>query len=213
MGRPGHQGPQHAPGEQFIYSDANSFTLGAIVALIAGEPVESNIERHLLLPVGLIDTHTVFTTDAPWAPRMIPTYDRDDVTNEWFKYWTPVQPQEFRYFRASGGLYSTAMDYTRWLACWMDGTRLPGHPSKRLLSQQIVDAALTSHGSDEYGGYGYHWSVYDGGVAGFGHSGSDGTMAIAVPKHNLIVVYFTQSRGGETLREWRQAAWAALMPD
>jgi len=82
----GEQGPQHRPGEQFIYSDVNSFTLGAIVARISGEPVESFIERNILIPVGLTDTHTAFTTDAPWAPRMNPTYDRDEITGEWSKY-------------------------------------------------------------------------------------------------------------------------------
>ncbi len=33
----------------------------------------------------------------------------------------------------------------------------------------------------------------------FGHDGSDGTWGIAIPKLDLMVLYFTQSRGGATL--------------
>ena len=35
----------------------------------------------------------------------------------------------------------------------------------------------------------------------FGHGGSDGTIAWAIPSEDLIVVYFTQSRGGNTRDE------------
>jgi CubicO group peptidase (beta-lactamase class C family) len=32
----------------------------------------------------------------------------------------------------------------------------------------------------------------------FGHSGSDGTYSWVFPKHDLIILYFTQSRGQRT---------------
>jgi hypothetical protein len=35
-------------------------------------------------------------------------------------------------------------------------------------------------------------------LAAFGHDGSDGTWAYAWPKHDLMVLYFTQSRGNRT---------------
>jgi hypothetical protein len=45
-----------------------------------------------------------------------------------------------------------------------------------------------------------HWEIYHPGDAGsmplvFGHGGSDGTLAMALPAHNAMVLYFTQSRG------------------
>ena len=43
-----------------------------------------------------------------------------------------------------------------------------------------------------------------------GHSGSDGTMAIAYPDEDLIICYFTQSRGGPTLGKMSSALRQAL---
>lgn len=209
----GEQGPQHAPGEQFTYSDVNSFALGALVEHITGQPIEVQIQKRILDRLGLVDTHTMFEPEAPWAHRMNPTYQRDEGTGAWIKYWSPDQEQELRYFRASGGLYSTVGDYARWLVCWMDGTRLPGPSDDRLLSQPIVDDALSEHGADENGEYGYHWGVQSAEPTTFGHSGSDGTVALAVPSLDLVVLYFTQSRGEDTITEWLRASWRALKPD
>ena len=51
--------------------------------------------------------------------------------------------------------------------------------------------------------YGQHWMVYPPRNAAeaktlpvFGHSGSDGTLALVFPERDLVVCYFTQSRGG-----------------
>lgn len=32
-------------------------------------------------------------------------------------------------------------------------------------------------------------------IIGFGHGGSDGTMAVTFPEDDIIVIFFTQSRG------------------
>lgn len=207
----GELGPTGTPGEKFIYSDVNSFTLGGIVAQMSGKPLEDFIERRILEPVGIVDIYTGYTTDAPWAGRMNPTYWRTEDDTAWESYWSPDQAQELGYFRASGGLYATTTAYARWLACWMDGTRLAG--GERLLSAELADAALRAHGSDEDGAYGYHWEVYPDGTYAFGHSGSDGTFAVAVRSLDLIALYFTQSRGHDTREEWRAALWDAVGAD
>jgi len=56
-----------------------------------------------------------------------------------------------------------------------------------------------SRSGDE--GYGFQWHIFreSGGV--FGHGGSDGTIAIASPKDDLMLLCFTQSRGGKTVSE------------
>jgi Beta-lactamase len=111
-------------------------------------------------------------------------------------------------------LYSTPADYARFLALWMDGGMADG---KRLLSNEAIARILTpvspmkALGSDGpypcgfFGlkpQYGQMSMLYAPGesptkteVSAFGHGGSDGTGAWAFPAENLIVCYFTQSRG------------------
>lgn len=70
-----------------------------------------------------------------------------------------------------------------------------------------------AHGSTE--GYGMHWSIFQGGEEGylppFGHGGSDGTLAVAVPEKDLLVFYFTQSRGGSTVGKMADLAYKWLV--
>jgi CubicO group peptidase (beta-lactamase class C family) len=208
----GTAGPQHPPGEQFIYSDADSFALGSLVTELSGIPVEDFIQTRILTPLELEDTYLGYQAGAGPRERWNPTYARDE-DGPWEKYWEPGDALTFSYFRASGGMFSTAFDYATWLDVWMDGTRLPTPPligANRLLRQSTVDRALTWSGGDELGGYGYHWELASEDPLVFGHGGSDGTMAYAVPSENLMILFFTQSRGTTTLREWREAALASI---
>src|SRR5262245_56923846 len=95
-------------------------------------------------------------------------------------------------------------------------------PSGRILSQAAVHRALepavpmTLPESDAFYPtrlpgvqpyYGQHWVIHRGiptgsgdrtGLPAFGHTGSDGTGAWAFPDQDLMVLFFTQSRGGLT---------------
>ena len=209
----GEQGPQHPPGEAYSYSDVDSYTLGALVAEISGMPVELFIEERIPDPLGLDDTHTRFAPHATWADRMNPTYRREE--GEWIKYWSPEQEQVAPFFRASGGLYSTTLDYARWLAVWTDGGRFAprasddGEGEVQLLSRATVEEALSRHfGAD----YGYHWSIIMEDPLVFGHGGSDGTHAMAIPSLDLMLLCFTQSRGTDIRQDWLVAALEATAP-
>ena len=197
----GEMGPPNPPGESYRYSDHNSATLGAIVAEVTGAPVEEFIQARLLDPLGLRDTHAYFSPDSAWAPRMNSTYGtRTDGPLE--RYWDPTMPQQTPWFRASGGLYSTVFDYARWLSVWMN---LGEYEGGRLLEEATVREALAQGYSP---GYGMHWERFDGPEEGtalpaFGHSGSDGTFAMAFPPVDAMVLYFTQSRGARLV--WAEA--------
>jgi len=205
----GEMGPQNPPGEEYRYSDVDSATLGALVEEISGMPVERFIETRILDPLGLTDTHTGYTPDAPWAPRMNGTYRRLNPEAPWYRYWDPSRNQTMPFFRASGGLYTTVFDYARWLAIWMDGTRFESADGseEQLLSEEMVKAALTP---GEGFGYGLHWAIPTASPLIFGHSGSDGTYAYAIPHLDILVLYFTQSRGNNTGREWNRGVMQAL---
>ncbi len=189
------------PSGTFNYSDSGSSTLGAIVTEVSGMPVEQFIEKQILEPLGMADTYTRFAPDAAWAGRMNSTYQRSREICGFERYWDPTMAQQFPYFRASGGLYSTAMDYARFMTMWMNKGR---YGDTRLLSEETIETALYPY-SDEGDGrhYGMHWAISNmqmsnGLPALFGHGGSDGTLAYAAPELDAIVLFFTQSRGNLT---------------
>ena len=205
----GQMGPHHPPGESFRYSDLSTATLGAVVAEITGGPVERFLESRIFDPLGMSDTYTFFAPDVPWAPRMNSTYKR--VRGTWRKYWDNTKKQETPFFRASGGIYTTVFDYARFLTAWMDYGKYNGG---RILSQaSVVEALKRSRLAD----YGYHWSIFDdstsaGRLPVFGHGGSDGTLAIAYPRLDMLILFFTQSRGTSSINEFLAAVKDLFQP-
>jgi CubicO group peptidase (beta-lactamase class C family) len=194
------------PGTRFEYSDAGSDTLGAIVAKITGAPVEQFIQQRILDPLEMQDTITLLGDDDDVLARIPSAYSGG--TGSWSKHWKPSDPPMFPVFLTSQSLYSTTTDYARFLALWMDGGRVG---DRRLLSPEAVERALAPNqsmsnypqnleGVEVY--YGQQWMVYakpvDEGSPQrilFGHGGSDGTHAWAWPELDLMVLFFTQSRG------------------
>jgi CubicO group peptidase (beta-lactamase class C family) len=157
---------------------------------------EEYLASHIFEPLDLHDTHAYFAPSVSWASRMNSTYQRQG--NGWRKYWENTREQTTPFFRASGGIYTTVFDYAKWLAVFMDRGVYDGG---RLLAEATVLEALTPQESEHYG---YHWEVFEeasrsGDLPAFGHRGSDGTMAMAIPRHDLMVLYFTQSRGQQTI--------------
>lgn len=209
--RAGALGPTLKP-DVFSYSDTDTEILASIVGQIAGEPAEAFIQRRILTPLGMTDTYPVLTAAAPDRSRVSSNHAGGPAT--WHKYWDRRDAPFFPFFLGAAGMYSTTVDYARFLAMWMDHGRGPGGP---MLSDAAVRRALTSAAPMIEGGqpyptrfpgkvqvaYGQHWMIFDGvplsGEAPlpvFGHNGSDGTAAWAFPDRDLMVLLFTQSRGG-----------------
>jgi CubicO group peptidase (beta-lactamase class C family) len=193
----GTAGPTYTPGERFSYSDGGSSTLAYLVTLLSGMPVEDFIRSHILDPLSMSDTFCNLSEDDPRRPRVSCTYALTS-TGEWFKYWDNFDPQVVPFFRGSGGIYSTTTDYSRFLAMWID-QGVSG--SLRFLTPATVQQALTPSAQSTAAGspYGFQWIIYDDPI--FGHGGSDGTVAWADPENDLMILYFTQSRGNQTARE------------
>ncbi len=199
-------GPGFAPGSRFEYSDAGSDTLGAIVAKLTGQPAETFIRQRILDPLGMRNTHTLLGDDKALAGRVPSAYSGG--TGSWTRHWQSGDAPLFPLFLTSQSLYSTTEDYARFLAFWMDDGQVGG---KRLLSPAAVARALAPRNlinnypqpsGDLRIYYGQQWMVYardtDGGEPVrvlFGHGGSDGTHAWAWPDEDLMVLFFTQSRG------------------
>lgn len=205
----GASGPTLPP-DAFNYSDTDTEILATIVGRISGEAPEQFIQKRILDPLGMQDTFTVLRPGAPDRSRVSSNHAGGPAA--WHKYWDNNDPPFFPFFLGAASMYSTVTEYARFLAMWMDrGTA----GSTRILSEAAVRRALEPAVAMTMGGapyptrfpqtqtyYGQHWMVYrgvpasEGALPAFGHGGSDGTGAWAFPDQDLMVLFFTQSRGG-----------------
>jgi CubicO group peptidase (beta-lactamase class C family) len=219
----GARGPSLPPGTQYSYSDPGTSTLGALIARVSGIPAEDFIRRRLLEPLGMVDSRLVLPLNDPIRPRVASTYRREDGT--WVRYWDNTRPLVVPFFRASGGLWSTALDYARFMTMMLDRGR---YGSRQILDTTSVDLALQPHAAYVYTAdqqkerdrfYGLHWIVYTNryrpveppfSTGIFEHSGSDGTLAWADPSRGLILIYLTQSRGQDTRNDLLRLIYAAF---
>ncbi len=207
----GRRGPEEfLPGTGFQYSDGGANSLGAILSEASNTSLDNLVEERILAPLGMNDTF------APNGKRAIPQ-DRCASRyvirdGQWESYWQPGQPEDAAFLRGAQGLLGTPMDYARFLTLWMDGG-VVGQRRQRLLSTAAIQRGLTPvsltdfstgfPGRDVY--YGQDWMLYynvqdesEMTSAIWGHDGSEGTHCWVWPDRDLMILYFTQSRGNPT---------------
>jgi CubicO group peptidase (beta-lactamase class C family)/formylglycine-generating enzyme required for sulfatase activity len=204
----GEYGPDFEPGTSFLYSDAGSESLGAILEQVSGTTIGAFLEERILGPLSMTDTITLIDETDPRASRIASAYV--GVPGNWERFWSPDDGPIYRFSMGSQSLYSTPIDYARFLTFWMDGGTVG---KERLISPEAVERALAPASvmgsSINFPGlgifYGQLWTVYMATDAPdrtepviFGHNGADGTWAWAWPERELIILYFTQSRGQST---------------
>ena len=205
-------GPEFSPGSKFWYSDAGTEVLGAIVEVEAGVPLDAFVTERILEPLGMNGSfyyHPATQNDSR-RDRIADLYVGG--IGEWMNFWS-WEETFYPFAFGSQSLYCTPVDYARFLAMWMDEGRAGG---VQVLSPEAVNRTLTpmskmsSLGSDmpypegfynleaHYGQMAIVYSNETNGLSGvevIGHSGSDGTYAWAWPDLDLMILYFTQSRG------------------
>jgi CubicO group peptidase (beta-lactamase class C family) len=200
----GKNGPTKPPGSGFNYSDDGADTLGAIVSVITKQPAEQFITQRILRPLGMHDTFPLVSAAGDKLQRFTPAYMGS--RGNWTRFWSPTDPSIFRFFLASQGMYSTTKDYARFLAMYLDEGRAG---RKRVLSKAAVKRTLEPANamggpdgfprlSTHYGQLMVDYVDAKKKVVAFGHSGSDGTWAYAWPEHDLMVLFYTQSRGNSS---------------
>lgn len=196
------------PGSQFYYSDAGSDVLGAVVAAASGQPLDEFVEQRLLKPLGRSDSFYQPGENDSRVARMATLYV--GFAETWMPNWKPDGQSMYPFAWGSQSVYSTPRDYAKFLQMWMNGGT---SGSNQVLTQNAVHRTLApastmlALGSDKemptgfpglHTAYGQMSVLYLNGenqVEIIGHSGSDGTLAYAWPKEDLIVCMFTQSRG------------------
>lgn len=202
----GVHGPsEFRPGAGMLYSDPGFDVLGVLLAEVSGRPLEDLVTERVLAPLGMASTFAMTDAADPRKERISSDYVWRG--GGWKRYWRRGDGPLAPFVRGSGTTwYGSPMDFARLLALWMDGGELDG---ERILSRAAVERGLEPVSPFEYDcaipgaevRYGEAWIVYIGEAErriGFGHSGSDGTYAWAFPEQDLMILYFTQSRGQKT---------------
>lgn len=194
----GEVGPEVLPGTSYAYSNPGFNTLGALIEVASGEPLEVFLRERIYEPLGMKDSYN-YEAHAP-AERMGRVYRK--VEGEWKGEWSPGDGPDWPFPRASGGMISTAWDYAEFCQMYLNGGV---YGDTRLLSEESVRRATSLQSVSDYTGepleasYGFGWSIDADGV--FSHGGSDGTEAWVDPARGLVVLVFTQSPGGNLLHE------------
>ncbi len=210
----GSVGAEVAPGTTYSYNNPGYNTLGALIEMASGMPLDAYLDREIYTPLGMHDSyhHEIDEKMDGKLDRMSVVYYQRDDEGEWMPGWSPGDPPQVPFVRASGGMISTAADYVIFCQMFLNGGVYDG---KRYLSEESV-ALMTSPkirtnpGSDgPPSHYGYGWSVAEDGV--FSHGGSDGTNAFVDPERGLIVLVFTQTpRGPNPVGRFREIVRLAV---
>jgi CubicO group peptidase (beta-lactamase class C family) len=211
----GKIGPQFEPGSKFWYSDAGTEVLGAVIEIEMGTSLDVFVNEEILEPLKMNNSFYFIPVSQNDSLReqVNPLYFGG--IGEWMKIWEPEEPL-YPFAFGSQSIYSTTLDYAHFLAMLLDnGTYM----DKQIISSDAVTRMLTpvskmsTLGSDmSYPEGFYNIEAYYGQMAIvyrdetgdnqdvriIGHSGSDGTWAWAWPERDLIILYFTQSRGGNS---------------
>jgi CubicO group peptidase (beta-lactamase class C family) len=204
VARFGETGADEVPGTTFSYSNAGFNTLGALIEIASKQPLEVFVAEKIYKPLGMMDSyhHEVAEKLDGKLKRMSVVYGKRG--GKWVPAWMPGNPPQYPFIRASGGMISTAMDYAAFCQMFLNGGIYNG---KRILKEETVKLMTSPQTASIYTPdererradyYGYGWSVSKNGV--FSHGGSDGTAAWVDPEKKLIVLIFTQTRGGGGLR-------------
>jgi len=193
------------PGSRWAYSAQAGFdTLGRIVEIASGMPLDQFFQKRIFDPLGMKDI-SFWPSEAQW-PRVASVYTRNANTLQ--KNQNPNGMSSNIYFMGSGGLISTAEDYIPFGAMLANGGELFG---KRLLSRKTVEMLSTAHVPDTLpgraAGEGYGLSVRvvtDHAARGtmlstgtFGWSGVYGTHFFVDPKEGLVGVLMVQTSNQE----------------
>ncbi|MGI5239178.1 serine hydrolase domain-containing protein [Dactylosporangium sp. CA-139066] len=193
------QPPVAPPGTGFLYADQNFIALGAIVAELTGERLDTLVRTQIAAPLGLADTG--YLPPESLRPRIAAT--------EGPLRGTVHDPAAAAFGGVSGhaGIFSTAADLAVFGRTLLDGGGPLLKPSTVELMRTDANARFgpaAAHGL----GVDVDQAWYMGRLAGrgaFGHTGFTGTSIVLDPRRRAVLVLLTN-------RVHPDAAWGGINP-
>ena len=183
------------------------------------------IQKRILTPLPMTASFLNHTRpDNQIRSRVAAAY-RGEPGN-WGQVLDSSQLPQRQYFEAAWGLFSTAMDYGKFMGMMLNGGQ---SGTRQLLSPLTVKLATSPHSEYVYDAaslretwafYGLYWSVLSDkyrlipglqSSGSFGHNGGQGTDAWVDPQQDLIFIYLTQSWADQTRRRFAQLVRAAIV--
>lgn len=208
--RLGNTALEFQPGSRWAYSaQAGHDTLGRIVEIASGMPLNEFFQKRIFDPLGMKDI-SFWPSDAQW-PRVASVYSR--TNGALTKNNNPNGMSSKVYFMGSGGLISTAEDYIPFGMMLANGGELNG---KRLLGKKTVEMLRSAHvpdtlpGRNPGEGYGLGVRVVTDHVkrgtmlsdGTFGWSGVYGTHFFVDPVEQTVGVLMVQTSNQEVSRDF-----------
>lgn len=173
-----------APGTRWAYSNTGYQLLGYILEKVAGEALPEYFTRTLLVPAGM--EHSLWGNDMKIVPnRASPyLYTRNGLENG--------VHSNVQIAWAAGALQATAQDFVKWHQALLAGRLI----SKEMLQKAWTPARLTDGTPTDYG-YGWFIGELQGStlVEHGGNMGGFMSHAIYLPREDVLVVVFLNSRG------------------
>jgi CubicO group peptidase (beta-lactamase class C family) len=127
----------HQPGTQWEYSRSTD-VVGRLIEVLSGLPLSVYFERHILGPLGMVDT--AFHVPPPHHSRLAEAFPKDPDSGSSVQLLEVRDPPKFE--SGGGGLVSTASDYARFLQMLLNGGTLGGH---RFLSRKTIELMTADH--------------------------------------------------------------------
>src|SRR5271154_5144180 len=207
------------PGTEFRYG-LQQEVQGAILRRIAGEQLDTLLERRIFAPLGMKDTGFEVAPDQ--RDRIPPRYMLDKDLK---LVLAPDQPPfpavagtppgvKPKYLLSIAGLYSTAQDYLRFAQMLanhgeLEGVRMLSPASVKLMTTNLLPAGVPMHFLQPFTGVGYGMNVgivldpshadFNGGANGAGTfywGGVHGTWFWVDPTYDIVVVGMLQQQDG-----------------
>jgi len=190
--------PEHRPGKVFVYSDINFITLGYLVKLLSGEPIDQYTVEHIYQPLGMKETF--YQPPITLRDRIAPTQIVDGVLR-----WGIVHdPTTFQMGGVSGvaGLFSTANDLAIYAQSLLDHGKLPNNAGKTayfLSAHSVKQMTSRQTPRKETNTRGLGWdinSVFSSrgkllSPKSYGHTGYAGTSLLIDPVNKVYIIMLT----------------------
>jgi uncharacterized protein YbbC (DUF1343 family)/CubicO group peptidase (beta-lactamase class C family) len=184
--------PNAPPETEFVYSDTNFITLGAMVERVSGMPLDAYCAQKIFGPLGM--TNTRFLPPAGWLPQIAPT--EYDETGKMLR-GVVHDPRARRMGGVAGhaGLFSTADDLAKFAQALLDGRTIlsPLTIEKMSTPQQPPNATAVR---------GFGWDIDSPfssnrgellPVGSFGHTGFTGTSLWIDPTTRTYIILLANS--------------------